>query len=115
MKNFNIKKWQDKTLNEAPAVRGLEKLKDNYYGISDEIYDTLHELASFVTTQQFKAGSEQAKLIGGRLLDEILSNFIADDFPVYNQFSAHDVTVSSLLSVLGVQVDGMVSVQYIVM
>jgi hypothetical protein len=33
---FNIKKWQNKQLNE---VRGLNDLKDGYYGISDELAD----------------------------------------------------------------------------
>ena len=58
MKNFNIKKWQDKTLNEAPAVRGLEKLKDNYYGISDEIYDMQTNVKNVLGTME---GEEWSK------------------------------------------------------
>ena len=58
MKNFNIKKWQDKTLNEASAVRGLEKLKDNYYGISDEIYDMQTNVKNVLGTME---GEEWSK------------------------------------------------------
>ena len=58
MKKFNIKQWQDKSLNEAPAVRGLSKLKDNYYTISDEIYDMQINIKNVLGTME---GVEWAK------------------------------------------------------
>jgi hypothetical protein len=39
MKKFSIKEWQSNTLNEAPVGRDLNYLKDNYYGIADELSD----------------------------------------------------------------------------
>ena len=39
---FSIKEWQDKTLNEGwgnVRIKGLEDLKDGYYGIADELAD----------------------------------------------------------------------------
>ena len=58
MKNFNIKQWQDKSLNEAPAVRGLNDLKDNYYTIADEIYDMQINIKNILGTME---GEDWAK------------------------------------------------------
>ena len=56
---FNIKKWQNKQLNEASLhVRGLNDLKDNYYGISDEIYDMQTNVKNVLGTME---GEEWAK------------------------------------------------------
>jgi len=59
MKKTSITEWQDRnTINEAPTVRGLEKLKDNYYGISDEIYDMQTNVKNVLGTME---GEEWAK------------------------------------------------------
>jgi len=59
MKKFSITEWQDRnTINEAPAVRGLIKLKDNYYGISDEMYDMQNNIKNVLGTME---GEEWAK------------------------------------------------------
>jgi len=47
-----------KKLNEARIVRGLDKLKDNYYGISDEIYDMQTNVKNVLGTME---GEEWAK------------------------------------------------------
>tara|TARA_R110001592_G_scaffold89300_1_gene262711 strand:- start:54 stop:374 length:321 start_codon:yes stop_codon:yes gene_type:complete len=64
-------KWNpvtDKTLNEAPAVRGLEKLKDNYYGISDDIYDIQTNVKNVLGTVE---GEEWAKNNNINMVKEI--------------------------------------------
>jgi hypothetical protein len=58
MKKFSIQEWRGKLLNEATAVRGLNKLKDNYYGISDEIYDVQINIKNVLGTME---GEEWAK------------------------------------------------------
>ena len=59
MNKFNIKQWQDKSLNEASLhVRGLNDLKDNYYTISDEIYDMQINIKNVLGTME---GEEWAK------------------------------------------------------
>ena len=56
---FNIKKWQNKQLNEASLhVRGLNDLKDNYYTISDELYDMQINIKNVLGTME---GEEWAK------------------------------------------------------
>jgi len=47
-----------KKLNEARIVRGLDKLKDNYYGISDEMYDVQINIKNVLGTTE---GEEWAK------------------------------------------------------
>tara|TARA_B110000285_G_scaffold191568_1_gene219457 strand:+ start:83 stop:337 length:255 start_codon:yes stop_codon:yes gene_type:complete len=47
-----------KKLNEARIVRGLNKLKDNYYGISDEMYDVQINIKNVLGTTE---GEEWAK------------------------------------------------------
>lgn len=59
MKKTSITEWQDRNIiNEAPAVRGLSKLKDNYYTISDEIYDMQTNVKNVLGTME---GEEWAK------------------------------------------------------
>tara|TARA_R110000796_G_scaffold208090_1_gene324351 strand:- start:147 stop:413 length:267 start_codon:yes stop_codon:yes gene_type:complete len=59
MKKTSITEWQDRNIiNEALSVRGLSKLKDNYYTISDEIYDMQTNVKNVLGTME---GEEWAK------------------------------------------------------
>ena len=71
-KQFDIKAWQTKnTINEVRYdVRGLNDLKNNYYTISDELYDIESNIKQVLSTTEGEEW-EDAKMGEGALAKEL--------------------------------------------
>ena len=75
-KQFDIKAWQTKngiteSLNEVRYdVRGLNDLKNNYYTISDELYDIESNIKQVLSTTEGEEW-EDAKMEEGALAKEL--------------------------------------------
>lgn len=75
--------------------------------VSDSVYQRTEELDFWVWQQEFKP-TEHSPLIGGALIGQILDDFQAmatgdDTSTRMKLYSAHDVTLASLRSVLGLE------------
>lgn len=71
MKKFDIKEWQTKSINEVRYdVRGLNDLKNNYYEISDELYNIESSIKQVLSTTEGEEW-EADKMEKGALAKEL--------------------------------------------